>query len=96
MRTTFDGASLVTAECERGKMPLSRAAAAEISRTFFEQSLDVERKNPLFSASPWYCPRDGHQMCQSGKLAYECPECGRVLGGTLLRRLIELHPHERG
>lgn len=93
MRARFEGDRLLAAECERGKMHLSRAVAAGISNVFFEKSEELERKAPLFSGSLWYCPRDGHQMCQSGKFSFTCPECGRELGLELLRRLIELHPH---
>lgn len=94
MSVQHDGQRLASAECRAGNMPLSIKLAEILDRDFLAADAPSEPDVPLMAESPWYCPRDGSVLWQSGQLRYTCPDCGRHLGAEAVRHLTEFHPHE--
>lgn len=94
MEARFDGNRLVAATCRHGDMELSPMVARLISQEFFEgeQSHEVVERDFTYG-SGWFCPRDGSAMEPQGRTDPKCPSCGRRLLFSIIRQLVEYHPH---
>jgi hypothetical protein len=97
MEARFDGNRLIAATCRRGNMEFSPMAARLISQVFFEsepakQADDVTERSFTYG-SGWFCPRDGSALGPQGRTDPKCPTCLRRLPFSIIRQLVELHPH---
>lgn len=78
-------------------MEFSSMAARLISQVFFEsepakQADDVTERSFTYG-SGWFCPRDGSALGAQGRTDPKCPTCVRRLPFSIIRQLVELHPH---
>jgi hypothetical protein len=81
--------------CAPGEMELSpkmRESLAELSES---EPQMTSPKRTFNLGEEWFCPAEGTRMVTAEASFPRCPSCTRVLIGTLIHQLIELHPHRR-
>lgn len=77
--------------CRSGDMDLSEAMTLALNELVALGPVMTRRSNVLWGGE-WHCPADGTRMSEIDGFV-SCTECARVLPGSVVYQLIELHAH---